>query len=75
MERPVPDFGSDLDLEAFRAEARAWLEANFPASLKGRGAEAMAEDGAEPDTAAAGFRAPRPACCSRRWGARAPSTR
>jgi len=25
----------ETDLEAFRAEARAWLEANFPSSLKG----------------------------------------
>ncbi len=30
----MPDFGS-TDLDAFRAEARAWIEANFPASLKG----------------------------------------
>ena len=27
----------DTKLAAFRAEARAWLEANFPSSLKGRG--------------------------------------
>ena len=26
----------DTDLEAFRAEARAWLAANFPTSLKGK---------------------------------------
>jgi alkylation response protein AidB-like acyl-CoA dehydrogenase len=31
----MPD-AANTDLEAFRAEARAWLEANFPASLKGR---------------------------------------
>jgi alkylation response protein AidB-like acyl-CoA dehydrogenase len=37
----VADFGSDVGLEEFRAEARAWLEANFPASLKGKGALAM----------------------------------
>ena len=30
------------DLDAFRAEARAWLEANFPASLKGRSAPGQA---------------------------------
>jgi len=29
------------DLDAFRAEARAWIEENFPASLKGRAAELM----------------------------------
>ena len=26
----------DAELEAFRAKARAWLEANFPASLRGK---------------------------------------
>jgi alkylation response protein AidB-like acyl-CoA dehydrogenase len=40
---------SDLDPEAFRAEARTWLEANFPPSLRGRAALVNAEDGAEPD--------------------------
>jgi alkylation response protein AidB-like acyl-CoA dehydrogenase len=30
----MADFGGDLD--AFRAEAKAWLEANFPPSLKGK---------------------------------------
>jgi len=30
----MPDFGGDTD--AFRNEARAWLEANFPPSLKGK---------------------------------------
>ena len=29
------------ELEAFRADARAWLEANFPAALRGRAAEMM----------------------------------
>ena len=29
----MADFGDDLD--AFRAEARAWLEANYPAELRG----------------------------------------
>jgi alkylation response protein AidB-like acyl-CoA dehydrogenase len=32
----MPDFGG-ADLDAFRAEARAWFEANFPPSLKGQG--------------------------------------
>ena len=32
-----------LELEAFRADARAWLEANFPAALKGRAGEMMAQ--------------------------------
>ena len=39
----MADFGGDTDLEGFRAEARAWLEANFPASLKGKGALATSE--------------------------------
>src|SRR6195952_5656163 len=34
----------DTDLEAFRAEARSWLEANFPASLKGKSGMMMGED-------------------------------
>ncbi|MDE2487275.1 MAG: acyl-CoA dehydrogenase family protein [Alphaproteobacteria bacterium] len=33
----MADAGGDIELEAFRAEARKWLEANFPPSLKGRG--------------------------------------
>ena len=32
----MADFGGG-ELDAFRADARTWLEANFPASLKGRG--------------------------------------
>jgi alkylation response protein AidB-like acyl-CoA dehydrogenase len=40
----------DTDLEAFRAEARAWLEKNFPPSLKGRAGMMMGEDG--PDASA-----------------------
>ena len=32
----MADFGGDLELEDFRAEARAWLDANFPASLQGK---------------------------------------
>src|SRR5689334_15914198 len=31
----MADAGGDVELEAFRAEARAWLEQNFPPSLKG----------------------------------------
>ncbi len=50
----MADGAADLELEAFREEARAWLEANFPASLKGRAALVQAEDGAAagPDLAA-----------------------
>jgi len=43
----MADFGGDP--EAFRAEARTWLEANFPASLKGRGLSYIEE--ATPDSA------------------------
>ena len=32
----MADFGADTELEAFRAEAAAWLKDNFPASLKGK---------------------------------------
>lgn len=39
----MADFGKDIGLEDFRAEARAWLEANFPPSLKGQGALASTE--------------------------------
>lgn len=45
----MADFGSDLDLEEFRAEARAWLEENFPASLRGQtGIAAQLMDGPAP---------------------------
>ena len=30
----MADFGA-TELEAFRTEARTWLEANYPASLRG----------------------------------------
>ena len=38
----MADFGA-TELETFRADARAWLEANFPPSMKGRGDIAAAE--------------------------------
>ena len=34
---------ADSDLESFRAEARAWIEANFPKSLKGKDALSFME--------------------------------
>ncbi len=40
---------ADAALEKFRAEARAWLEENFPKSLK-RGADAPQEEGPAPET-------------------------
>src|ERR1700709_1099084 len=33
----MADFGADLELEDFRKDAAAWLKANFPAALSGRG--------------------------------------
>jgi alkylation response protein AidB-like acyl-CoA dehydrogenase len=42
----MADFGGG-DLDAFRADARSWLEANFPASLKGKSGLMMQETGAE----------------------------
>ncbi|MFI4934954.1 MAG: acyl-CoA dehydrogenase family protein [Caulobacterales bacterium] len=44
----MADFGG-ADAEAFRAEARSWLEANFPASLKGKAGLTYIED-ATPDS-------------------------
>ena len=43
----MADFGGS-DLEAFRAEARAWIEANFPASLKGKPNPMMREERSKP---------------------------
>ncbi|MGZ5937620.1 MAG: acyl-CoA dehydrogenase family protein [Rhizomicrobium sp.] len=37
----------DTELEVFRAEAREWLENNFPPSLKGKGGMMMGEGGPE----------------------------
>lgn len=47
----MADAGGDVELEAFRAEAKTWLDANFPASLKGMGGALMAAlmDGPEPN--------------------------
>jgi alkylation response protein AidB-like acyl-CoA dehydrogenase len=42
----MADSSGDIELDTFRTEARAWLEANFPASLKGKGGMMMTEDGA-----------------------------
>ena len=42
----MADVGADVGLEEFRAEARGWLEANFPKSLAGKGGM-MASEGAQ----------------------------
>ncbi|MFL5294820.1 MAG: acyl-CoA dehydrogenase family protein [Phenylobacterium sp.] len=39
----MADFGADVELEDFRAEARDWIAANFPPSLKGKAALASVE--------------------------------
>ena len=38
----MADSSGDIDLEAFRAEARGWLEENFPQGLRGKAGAAMA---------------------------------
>jgi alkylation response protein AidB-like acyl-CoA dehydrogenase len=49
----MADFGGDLDLEDFRAEARAWLEATFPPSLAGKGGASLTDSlGESPELAA-----------------------
>ena len=55
----------DSDLEIFRAEARRWLEENFPPSLKGRGGMMIGEDG--PD-ASADFGRWKKAVAAKGWG-------
>jgi alkylation response protein AidB-like acyl-CoA dehydrogenase len=44
----MADFGG-TDLEAFRAEARAWIEANFPAALKGKPSPMAVEERMKPN--------------------------
>jgi alkylation response protein AidB-like acyl-CoA dehydrogenase len=46
----MADFGG-TDLEGFRAEAKAWIEANFPAELKGKPNPMMREEAVEPSPA------------------------
>ena len=46
----MADFGGDT-VEAFRAEAKEWLAANFPPSLKGRGGMMYVEGGGSSDPA------------------------
>ena len=38
----MADFGGDMNLETFRTEARDWLEANFPQSLRSKQGLALA---------------------------------
>jgi alkylation response protein AidB-like acyl-CoA dehydrogenase len=47
----MADFGA-TDLDAFRVEARTWLEANFPPALKGKGAQFMMGGQSSPESVA-----------------------
>ncbi len=52
------DAAADPDLDAFRTEARGWLEANFPPALRGRGPTlADSDSGAAPSGDAALWKA------------------
>jgi alkylation response protein AidB-like acyl-CoA dehydrogenase len=62
----MPDAGPDT-LETFRAEARAWIEANFPASLRGR--NAMEYQANPALTKGADYQAWRKAMADKGWGA------
>ena len=69
---------ADLDtpanaLEAFRAEARAWLEANFPPSLKGKDNAMSAVEG--PSEPSAEEEAWRKAMGEKGWGVQARARR
>ena len=55
----------DTELEAFRAEARDWLEKNFPPSLKGKGGMMMGEGGPE---SSADFAKWKKAMADKGWG-------
>jgi alkylation response protein AidB-like acyl-CoA dehydrogenase len=62
----MPDFGAtEVDLDSFRAEARDWLKAHFPPSLKGRGG-VMAQEGVAP--AGPDFKAWSKAMGEKGWG-------
>src|SRR5579859_3063338 len=47
----MADFGAS-ELDAFRNEARDWLKANFPTSLKGKGAAVMMQGQTSPESIA-----------------------
>jgi alkylation response protein AidB-like acyl-CoA dehydrogenase len=60
----MADFGGEAELEAFRGEVRAWLEANFPASLKRGGGSIADESGEAPKGDALAWRK---ALCAKGW--------
>ena len=51
----MADFGG-TDLEAFRSEARTWIEANFPAELKGKPSPMAVEERMKPNAAQEAWR-------------------
>ena len=51
----MADFGGG-DLEAFRGEARTWIETNFPAELKGKANPMMREEAFKPSAAQEAWR-------------------
>ena len=63
----MADSGGDLDLEGFRAEARAWLEANFPGALRGKGMMVLSES--EGGKAEGGVALWRQLIADKGWGA------
>ncbi len=60
----MADFGAEAGLEDFRAEARDWLDANFPKALKGKGGM-MASEG--PQSGAADLVAWKTAIGAKGW--------
>ncbi|MFM1960271.1 MAG: hypothetical protein RL588_1788, partial [Pseudomonadota bacterium] len=60
----MADFGGG-DPEAFRKEVREWVDANFPAELKGRPNPMMREERAKPTEAQEAWRK---AVGSKGWG-------
>src|SRR5580700_4712359 len=47
----MADFGAS-DLDGFRVEARKWLEANFPSTLRGKGAAVLMQGQTSPESIA-----------------------
>jgi alkylation response protein AidB-like acyl-CoA dehydrogenase len=62
----MADSGEPLALDAFQAQAKAWIEANFPASLRGHAGLAMGED--EPGELARDLKLWRERVGAKGWG-------
>lgn len=63
----MSNLNDEIDLEAFRSEARAWIAENFPLSLKGRAAELFAE--AQETVPGGDFEVWRQRVADKGWGA------